>query len=360
VNKFNGFNGDSLHTQLHYEINFGGKGIRNLCPAKGGSHLYGSDIYFLSDRNLAESNDSFFLVHITDTINAPSQQLTTQTIISPVTYFVPINGLQFSGGDLATNDARVLGAFYENDKIQFAGNTTDTFSATSAFYHGIISNVSTTPTIDLHIISHPELSYGYPDLSYAGKNSGDNTAIINLLRSGVNLNGGNASIVSDGNGNYSAVSNVKFGDSYSSQIFGTERWGDYTGSQYDYNEPGKVWVNGSYFNVNHKTTSWISQLSLTPPPASVQGISSGAQTVNMYPNPADDLVMIEFELATYTDCTFNLYDAQGKLVKTLMNERVKPGVNHFSFSSKPLAKGIYFLSVISNGKIIESKHLVKE
>jgi hypothetical protein len=360
VNKFDGFNGDSLHTQLHFDINLDGKKIRNLCPAKGGSHLYGSDIYFLSDRNLAASNDTFFLVHITDTINAPSQQLTAMALISPLTYFVPINGLQFSGGDLATNDARVLGAFYENNKIQFVGNTTDTFTATSAFYHGVISDVANAPSIDLHIISHPEYSYGYPDLSYAGKNSGDNTAIINHLRSGINLNGGNAALVTDGAGNYSEVKNVKSGDSYSSQLLGTERWGDYTGSQIDYNEPGKVWVNGSYFTSTHKTTTWISHLSLTPPPASVHNINTDAHALNVYPNPSADEVMIEFVTEKYSDCDFNLFDANGKLIKVLMKERVKPGTNQFRFSMAPLSSGEYLLSIISDGKVIASQKVIKQ
>lgn len=360
VNKFNGYNGDSLHTQLHYEIGFGGKGIRNLCPAKGGSHLYGADMYFLSERNLDIANDTFFLVHVTDTINAPSQMLTEQALVSDVPYYVPITAKQPYTSGLATNDSRVLAAFYENDRIQFVGNTTDTITATAAVYHGVITNVASSPSVALNIISDDTVCYGYPNISYLGNNSTDNMAVIDVLQSSVNLYPGYGALVTDGNGSYSPLKNVKDGLSYHFAFNGTQRWGDYTGSQRDYGAPGKVWVNGSYALLNHKTSTWLAQLSLSPPPANVPVVNSPSRNLNLYPNPSQQNITLQFEVADYAVCNFEIYDVQGKLVKLLMNEKVSPGNNLFGFSTAPLTAGEYLLRISAGGKVITSEKFVKQ
>ncbi|MFI5134616.1 MAG: T9SS type A sorting domain-containing protein [Chitinophagales bacterium] len=360
VNKFDGFNGDSLHTQLHWDINYGGRGVRNLCPVRGGSHLYGSDIYFMSERNLDAENDTFFLVHITDTINSPLQQFTVQSLVSSTPYFVPVNAKQPSVLDLATNDSRVLGAFYENDRIQLVGNTTDTSFGTSAFYHGVITNVSSSPQISLNIISDDTLCYGYPNISYAGNSSADNSAIIDVLKSAVNVNPGHASFVTDGDGNYSVMKDVKDGLSYHYAINGTQRWGDYTGSQRDYTSQGNVWIAGSFATATHAVSTWLTLLGLQHPPASVPTIASTPQLVNIYPNPTASEVMIKFDVPADFLCSFDLYDAQGKFIAKLMEENVKPGENIFSFSVAPLAAGEYFLRISSEGKELATKKIVKQ
>ena len=176
-------------------------------------------------------------------------------------YFLPIDGEQIGGtyAPLATNDSRVLGAFIENGKIQFVGNTTDTVSNTSACYHGIISNLSTTQNIILNTISSDTLSYGYPNISYAS-NNGDNTAIIHFLKASSTVFPGYFALRSDGLGNYSEPINVKSGLAFHSGLGGSmERWGDYTGSQIDYANPGFVWVNGSYATTNHKVNTYIAR-----------------------------------------------------------------------------------------------------
>jgi hypothetical protein len=360
VNKFDGYLGDTLSTQLHYEINYGGKGVRNLCPAKGGSHLYGSDIYFLSQRNLVEQNDTFFLVHLTDTINASSQQLTVEAMVSPTTYFVPVNARQPHTTELATNDSRVLGAFYENDRLQFVGNTTDTLYGTAAIYHGIVENVSSSPTVNIKIISDDTLCYGYPNITYLGNSAGDHTALINMLRSSPVVNPGHGALVTDGQGSYSDPVIVKDGVSYHYYLNGTQRWGDYTGSQRDYNSPGQVWVNGSYSNASHKVSTWASQLGLLPPPAAVAPVALQTTPVLLYPNPSAGMVTLEFETGTKQYCRFELWDFKGRFIDLLMEEWVKPGTVKFSFSSAPLAAGEYILKIISGNEVIAATKVIRQ
>lgn len=360
VNKFDGYAGDSLHTQLHYDIGFIGKGVRNLCPVKGGSHLYGSDIYFLSQRNLDVANDTFFLVHLTDTINAPGQELTVDALVSPTAYFIPVNAQQPHVTELATNDSRVLGAFYENDRIQFVGNTTDTSFGTSAIYHGLIMNVTNAPSVSIHLISDDTICYGYPDITYAGNGPNDNTAIINMLKSAVNVFPGNAALITDGNGNYSDIIDVKKGLGYHYYLNGTQRWGDYTGSQRNYNTPGNVWVNGSYAKETHTVSTWIAHLGLLPPPALVQPVDVAGQSIEVYPNPLSAQMMVRFSLTSPQFCSFDLYDYGGRFVAKLLEELVKPGVNIFTFSTAPLAAGEYLLRITSGGNPVSVSKVVKQ
>lgn len=358
IDKSNGYAGAELSTELHHEVTFDGRRIRNLCPVKGGSTLYGPDIYFLSERNLDISNDTFFLVHLTDTIAAPSQALNAMVLKSDVPYFIPINAKQSSGGDLATNDSRVLGAFYENDRIQFVGNTTDTVSGTAAIYHGVITDPAGSPMFTLHVLSDDTIHYGYPNLAYNGTGTQDNTAIIVVMRSAVNLFPGYSVISTDGMGSYSALKNGKSGQSYVSVIPGTERWGDYSGAQRRYDDPGKVWVNGSYGTTAHKISTWISEIALDPPPTGINQPLASSQHVLVFPNPAAEKISVAFKLDHSSNGLFELLDVNGRKVKTLLQERVLAGKNEFAFSTSPLPAGIYFLVVSINGEVICRQEVV--
>jgi hypothetical protein len=315
----------------------------------------------LSERNLDVSNDTIFLVHITDTIGAAGQSLTVEPLISSQHYFVPVNGLQPGAGDsLSTNDSRVLGSFIENNQIQFVGNTTDTSTGTSAFYHGVITNVSSSPSVALQIISDDTTCYGYPNIAYAGNSTSDNTAIVNVLRSSIVQFLGYSAFVTDGNGNFSSEKNVKNGISYHAVIAGNERWGDYSGSQRKYNQPGVVWVNGSFGRIDHKVSTWISELSLTPLNLGIQNPTSSLVEMKSFPNPSAENFSVYFNIEKLSRCTFNLFDASGRLVKELLDEYVKPGENEFSFSLQPLPPGIYFLKIASAEKLIGTSRIVKQ
>ncbi|HET6991636.1 MAG TPA: hypothetical protein VFJ43_09950, partial [Bacteroidia bacterium] len=248
LNKWDGYAGDTLRTQLHSNINYGNRPVRNLCPVEGGANTYsGSDMFFLSDRNLAASNDSIFMVHITDTANAPAQQTIVSVMTSPTSYFMPPNAREPGSAlySLATNDSRILGAILQNDMIQFVSNTMDTSSGNSAIYYGKIASVSTSPSLSTMIIGDSLLEFGYPNIAYAGYGaSTDNTTIISFLHSDSTTFPGCSAIVSDGSGSFSSRLTVKAGLGYYNILGGGERWGDYSGIQRKYDVGGTCWVNG--------------------------------------------------------------------------------------------------------------------
>lgn len=353
VNKNSGYSGLSLNAMVHHDILFGGRPVRNLCPVKGGSKLYGPDMYFLSNRNLDPQNDTVFLVHLNDTIGAPGFAISVDALQAPIDYFVPPNALQPgpSGGTqtLATNDARVLGAFIENDKIQYVHNTLDTASGNAAVYHGVIHDLSTSPYIVGQILADTLLEYGYPNISYSGNSASNNNAVINFDHSAASIFPGVSAMLTDASGNYSPLTTVKPGVGYLRVLGGNERWGDYSGSQRKYNQPGRVWVNGLFANTSSQNTTWIAELAET----SLAGIDKSEavnnnNSMSIYPNPTAAQMNVQLFLDKSDYLQFQLFDANGKLIKELLRERVKAGKNNFSFSTEPLSPGHYVLRVGSS------------
>lgn len=358
MDKQDGYTGATMTSQLHTNVAHNGRNVRNLCPVKGGSTLYGPDAYFVSDRNLDAMNDTFFLIHITDTINAPTQQTNVSALVSNIAYFAPADADQPTTVDnLATNDARVLGAFIENNMIQFVNNTMDTVSGHASVFHGVISNVSTTPTLAGNLIADPALEFGYPNLAYAGNGATDNTSIISFLMSNATVKPGVSALLWDGT-SYSSLTTVKAGLGYINVLNGLERWGDYTGTQRRYNNPGEVWVNGMYGLTNHQHATWIAELGLN----SNVGIATPQPLVetSIAPNPFAETIEIKFSIDEEAFLRFTITDMQGRLVKTLLEDRVNAGTSRFSFNTGALAKGNYLLTIRSGNEIITTKKIIRQ
>ncbi len=54
-----------------------------------------------------------------------------------------------------------------------------------------------------------------------------------------------------------------------------------------------------------------------------------------------------------------IYDAAGREVKTVLNERRSPALEDFvDFDASDLASGVYFYSMIADGEFIESRRMV--
>ncbi len=360
VNKNDGYTADSLSTRVWTNTSFSGKPIRNLCPIQGASTTVGPNIYFLSNRNFAIETDTFFILEITGELDDVNTQLNIEMRQSDLNYGMPPNGKQYSIIELQTNDARVLDGFIENNTIHFAGNTVNPVDTSAAVYHGVVSNVSTTKDFTGNLISDDYLDFGYPNLSYTGKYDGDDQWIISFDYTGDTVNAGFAAVFRNRNGEYSTMQILRTGDGYINVLSGPyERWGDYSGSQRKYDEPGKVWVFGTYGLANHNYGNWVAGM-MSPdslPPVSVQPMPEIKTAVTVYPNPSADVVTVEFEVEDFEQTEIAVYDLSGKKVKTLLTDTLRRGKYKFSFSTLPLASGIYFLTVMINNQIGQSEKL---
>ncbi len=356
IPKSDGFQGNTLNPTLHSGITYNGQPLRNLCPVKGGSTLYGPNMYFLSNRNFTTGNDSIFLVEISGTA-ASNPTITVTPLISNVRYRMPLDALQPFQDSLIVNDARNQGAFLENNQIQFVFNTLDTVSGKTGFYHGQI-DLNGSPALSGNIHSIDTLYLGYPNIAFAGVGPNDNRAIISVLLSSSTYQPGAGAILADGNGSYSPVTVIKQGLSYTNMLNGNERWGDYTGCQTRYNLPGWVWVNGSYSLVNHTTRTWIGELTATSG-VTVPEMVSNNTDASIYPNPTSDRFEIEFDLKSDDFISLEVYDLKGKLINQPYRGSLKSGTNNISISTGFLPKGYYMIQINTRKSgVIASKKLV--
>lgn len=353
MKKDSGYAGLPLSSVLHTNIKYNGAPLRNLCPVKGGSKLYSPNMYFLSNRNFASQNDSIFLVNVTNSITSINNTVTVKPIITNQSYYFPPDGRQtLATQSLATNDARNLGAFYENNKIQYVHNTNNPVNNHVTVYYGVIDNpASSAPTATGYIIPNDTMDFAYPNISYAGLSSTDNLAVIGFDHSSDKVFAGCSAIESDGAGGFSPILRIQNGNNYVNLLTSNlERWGDYSGSQRKYNSQGEVWMSG-YFGYSSGTypkahAAWVSQLISD---RNLVGIKKNVQDQNteikIFPNPINTLVTVEFELKSPEYLSFDLYDLAGKKIETLLRDWVKVNQNTFSFNTRDLDKGIYLLKI---------------
>jgi len=360
IKKSDGYQGLPLTSQVHSNIFYNGGPIRNICPVKGGSGTYGPNMYFLSNRNFSTGNDSIFMVEITDTIGAAGVAVTVQHLTVPMQYFMPVDVTQPATTEkLIVNDARMMAAYKEGNDLQFVFAALDTASGRDGVFHGRIDFSGPQPVVTADMLLHPTptASIAYPNISYAGTAPGNQKSVINFLYGGPSNYPGWAAVAWDANG-YSTAVTIRPGVTFTNMLIGDERWGDYTGSQTKYNQPGFVWANGSYTAPGNTTRTWIAELNTTT--------ATGIQTPvaepegSVYPNPAVEETTVKFTLTSAGRITVQLFDAGGKLVGTPFNGSVAAGDNAITFRTGHLPSGIYNVSITtSNGVEVGRYKFVK-
>ncbi len=70
-----------------------------------------------------------------------------------------------------------------------------------------------------------------------------------------------------------------------------------------------------------------------------------------FPNPFNPTTTIPFTINKAAHVQLNVYNVNGQLVKTLIDERLEPGYYEYQFDGSELATGIYFYRLIFDGKI---------
>jgi PKD repeat protein len=99
----------------------------------------------------------------------------------------------------------------------------------------------------------------------------------------------------------------------------------------------------------------------------IQILSSGAEDLailddfKVFPNPVSgERVYAQFSLKNSQKLSIGLYDARGKHLKWLYNDKVKAGRNELTFNTGHLASGLYFIRFQSSENKVYSLSLVVE
>lgn len=341
---------DSIPLQMWYDINFNGQPVRNIIPVEGGFYTKGPDKFFLSNRNFAESNDTIFMIHISGLKDDADTELSVKYGLTDLPYAMPPNGREKFGKELITNDARILGARLEIGKIHYVHNTLNPATGFVEVYHGIIENIyGETPNITGKYIGDGVHDFAYPNLAFSGQEAADEQYLIAFSYSAADTFPGTAAIFYQDDA-YSDIVFVKNGEGVITYSGGNNqyRWGDYSGIQYKYDEPGTVWLSNTYGGANGAGNTWVAQLQ--SPDLSGGLVETNIetleqQTAKVSPNPVTDIFEVSFEAPASDVYSMELFDATGKAVKSLLKAKATSGKNKFLFSTNPLPAGLYILKV---------------
>lgn len=362
INKSKGYAGDSLEFNYWSKPLHNGKPIWNVSTVMESSDFTSNQSYFLSVRPSDFNNDTVFLHTITNSQASGVAQFNTSVLKTNTPYGVAPNAIQPDGQQLATNDARVLHAIIHNNRIYYAQNCIVQGSNTAGVYLGRIDNpASATPTVSGAVIGYDTIDLGYPSIAHIGKGNADYRSFLTCSFVTQNQFPGTAAFYIDNDGNVSDMLLVRKGDNDLNVLGDTiERWGDYTGIQRRYNEDFTAWLSGSYARSNKSYGTWVAKIT-TEDSLLISSVKDKEQLNSpsaLYPNPANDRFQLEFESVQGNHTSIQLFDIQGKLVATLLEDKLKPGTNLFSFSTHALSKGSYLLRITENGKPREVKRIV--
>jgi hypothetical protein len=351
VNKASGYSGDSLEMNLWSDIDYVGRPIRNLHPAKGGGSVKGPEQVFLSNRNFAVQNDSIFIVKINGEIGTPSCSLSITHALTDLPYGAAPNGRQKNTAKtLATNDGRVLGAFVEGDEVQFVSNSVDTLNGNAAIYHGKITGVNSgNYSITGTLISLDSLDFGYPNITYVEQGTGGHASIISFNHSGPNRFPGFSALYFDGTA-HSDILPLKEGLTFIDRLSQMDqRWGDYSGSQRLWSVPGVVWVEGIYGKGNAYGCHAVKIGSFNADITEYE--NAPVNDLHIFPNPADQWMHIDFQIPESGEVRFVLRDMAGRQVGVILERNCQKGKNILTFNTNSLPSGVYSISMEMQGKM---------
>lgn len=358
-----GYVGSALNTQI-FSVS---PATGTIVPAQGGSTTYGPNMYFLEANESAHPSNNYTLFEITNTIASGHAVLKKYDhIYSNISYEAPHTSYQPGGNTLVEVAANISGwikgAFYENGLLQFCQNTSVNGKAAICLGHisGIPNNISCTAKT----ISDPDLYFSFPGITYVGNSSADNSAIVGFEHTGTATYPGLSAVYVNSNFDISSRIIVKAG---SDTINGL--WGDYTGICRRYNHPGECWFEGQYGSTTFPNINWIAKLksqecssTLIADLTEVKGTALSKNALFAFPNPFSNSTTISFSLSQSQKVSIQIFDMDGKLIKTITNAEMQAGAHQFTWNAKDekgnaISAGIYYLKLTA-GSYAETKKII--
>lgn len=353
-----GYNGDSLVANYFTDIKIGNNPIFTTTAVKGGSAPYGPGMFLLANDALSLLSNNIFLLQVNDRATE-NPELRIKVLESDQAYSLPPEARQRSGFSLETNDGRVMGAFFENNRIHYVSNTrVPETGHVGIYYTQIDQPYSANPIVRSDYI-FDTLDLAFANISYAGNGYNDHSAIISSIFCNDNVYAGFGAHFVDSDGRVSNYVRIREGSSVVNVLGGpSDRWGDYTGSQRLYGEPGSIWASGSFARGGFGGGTGTFIAKIVRPESGV--VSEEETQVLYYPNPTTDRITVSFEMKEAGSISISVVDYTGRSV-LLLEEFARKGVNSFSFDTTPLRVGAYFLVVEDeSGNLMKREQIIKQ
>lgn len=323
---------------------------------------YGPGVLLVANET-SEPSDRIMVFDLTDDMASSNEQLNAY---SANTDFFDVGGQAAQQGSnilLDIGDNRIQNGFYLDGTIHMVF-----CSDIQQGWNGI--NYKRISTNNLNVTgstygSPGQFDYCYPAVASAGANTSDKSVIIGFLRSGQSIFPEFRAVNCDQNMQWSNSVQIKQGeDDVNIGGQSPDRWGDYSGISRRNGANQTVWAAGCYgqsgnaFGVNNGWNAWIAELSLTGGGGSSISETEESTPLRVYPNPTVERFSIEFEMLERMDIDVSIYDMDGRLVKILLQDNLKPGLKTLHFNRNALSTGTYSIVVTSNKNTLTHEKLI--
>jgi len=99
---------------------------------------------------------------------------------------------------------------------------------------------------------------------------------------------------------------------------------------------------------------------LSPSPTGIQNLTENKTELNFFPNPASDILHLTYTLDKRSSVSIQLYNLEGRLVSTLLNQIQDAGDQNFTaVLPADLSKGIYMLHLLVDDQPTMKKLVVR-
>lgn len=93
-----------------------------------------------------------------------------------------------------------------------------------------------------------------------------------------------------------------------------------------------------------------SELTVEGDPVAEEKTYNANTLYDVYPNPADGIVEIPFDLAQAGNVRIEIHDALGQLVDVVLNSNQAAGLHTVNFNTAEYSTGTYYVSLVANGE----------
>lgn len=355
IDKANGFQGKDLEYGFWNALEGNNELAFTVVPVEHGTWTpYLENAYFVSNDGSFGRDVVFYELDIL-------KDELIRTVLSTTTYGAPPDSDQQGSDDLLDGgDARIKKAIWIDKRIHYVHSTITSNNFGAVGYHVLTLDDMDVKSAVFHKAGQRR-NICYPSVAAATTDPLDHTVFISYAESGTDIFARLNAITVDENMTSSTEVLLVEGNGFVNILQNDiERWGDYITLCNNFNS-NTCWVFGCVGGRDEDFENFLIELSLDE----TSSIKERPVTttlhpdVAVYPNPIGEKVSVRFDLDQRQVITIKLFDQQGRLVETFLEDAKKAGLHEFSFNTFSLAPGNYVISITGQKGLLASKAVVR-
>jgi hypothetical protein len=113
------------------------------------------------------------------------------------------------------------------------------------------------------------------------------------------------------------------------------------------------------FAINYQGENHLVDFKLVSNNVEINEVRSLKSDVRIYPNPADQLTTINYQLSTNSNVNMFIYDLTGKKVMELKQGKQTAGIHKININTSALSKGMYYYTLTRDNNSITRKMIIE-